>query len=215
MSIPQSQMFTAEILLLGICGAGGSNSRQTNFSFHYKRPTGSPGLTVAALDAVFQANIVAPIAALLNADWTQVGNSIRFIDDATNAPVLTTHASVGAIAGDRMSTVLSSFQLFQTGVRGKNYRGAKHYFPLSESDTTSGTDDLLNAAALARYATLRTALLTPLTDANTNVWSLCVLSRSLSQLRVNPTTVIVNSVSQVLTNKRIGRMRHRAVKSVY
>lgn len=215
MPLPSTAISYGEVLLLGTTAAGGSNNRLTNFSFHYKRDSTIPGLSKPDLDTIFQANVATPIAAALNVRWLQSGNTVRWLDDANDAPVLFAHALAGAIAGDSMSTILSSFILLRTGLRGKSFRGSKHLYPLSETDTTLATDDILNAAALARFATINAALLAPLVDASGNTWRLQVLSRTLSQLKINPTTVIANQVSAVLVNKRVGRMRHREVKSVY
>jgi len=114
-----------------------------------------------------------------------------------------------------MPTTESAFLLFGTGLRGKSYRGGKHLFPLAESATTTGTDDILNAGALTYFGALAAQALLPLTDAGPNTWNPCVLSRKLSQLRSNPTTVTRNDVVSVSVNKRIGTMRHRKVKSLY
>jgi hypothetical protein len=215
MPIPSNQINYVEIHVKGLVASGGSSSKFSDFVFHFRRTANVLPVTKLAVDTAFQAAIVVPIGALLNVRWTQQGNTIRWIDDALDAPVQINHAVAGAIAGDSMSTVLSSYMIMRTALRGRSYRGSKHLFPLSETDTTIGTDDLLNAAALVRYGTLATALATGFTDAAGNVWVSSVLSRTLSQLRTNPTTVVANDVITVSTNKRIGRMRRRHVASVY
>jgi hypothetical protein len=216
MPIPANQQNNVEIILLGGIAAGGSNNRLTANTFHYQRIASIVAPVKAHVDAIFQTNIVAPIAAALNARWLQSQNTVRIVDDATDPPVPFAHALPGLIAGDSMPMVNAVFILLKTGLKGRKYRGSKHLGPLSESDTTSGTDDLLNVAALARFNTIKTALLTPLTDSDGNVWTLTVLSRQPpSQLLVNPTTVVANPVSTAFVNKRIGRLRRREPKSVY
>jgi len=83
---------------------------------------------------------------------------------------------------------------------------------MSESDIG---DDVFNSGCLTRLTTIATALGTQLNDSTTNAWKLCVLSRNLSQIAVNPTTVVTNDVTQVLRRESIGIMRGRKVVSVY
>ena len=215
MPISPALISHAEIQIHGTVTAGGSNNRLTVATFHYRRTAVVNPLSKANLDTAFDAAITAKIALLLNNRWTQSFNTIRWLDDAEDPPLAVSHAAVGAIAGDGMSTVVASYMLFRTAKRGRSFRGSKHLFPLSESDTTAGTEDILNAACLARYASLITALATPLVDASGNTWNGEVVAKTLSQLRVNPTTIIGNDITQILVNKRIGRMRKREVKSVY
>ncbi|HET9309353.1 MAG TPA: hypothetical protein VFO46_25285, partial [Candidatus Sulfotelmatobacter sp.] len=169
MPIPANQMLNIEIQVHGVVGAGGSGSRFSDFVFHYARQNPALALpTKAQIDTAFQAAVVVPMGAALNARFLQSRNSIRYLDDALDAFADFSHAVVGAIAGDSMSTIIAAFHLGRTGLRGKNYLGKKHWFPLSESDTTSGSDDILNAGAITRFNTLGTAWLNGFTDASGN-----------------------------------------------
>jgi hypothetical protein len=216
MPIPSNQMLNIEVHVHGICAAGGSGSRFSDFSYFFQRTNPALALpTKTQIDTAFQTAVVVPLGAALNVRWLQTRNSIRYLDDALDAFVDFSHAVAGAIAGDSMATTLSAFQLGKTGLRGKSYEAKKHLFPMSESDTTIGTDDIFNAACLARLATLATAWLAGFTDASGNIWKPICFSRVLSQVRSNPTTVIANVLTSILTNKRVGRMSHREVASVY
>jgi len=215
MPIPLNQVLTIEAIVYGKIDAGGSTTVNTVTVFHYKRNAVVTNPTKLAFDTVFQSDIVEPMAACLNERWNQLFNTIRFIDDATDPPGQFSHAEPGGVAGDGMSSLAAAFTLFRTALRGRNFRGSKHFGPLSEADATAPDSDILNAAALARFATLDAALIAPLTDATPNTWTLQILSRSLSKLTKNPTTVITNQVTAILQNKRIGRMRRREVRSVY
>jgi hypothetical protein len=123
-----------------------------------------------------------------------------------------TATEVGAITGDRLQTFAAAFLLMRTGLRGRQFRGSKHFGPMSESDIG---DDVFNAGCLARLATIATAMLATLTDTTGNQWKLTVLSRTLSQLQFNPTTVVTNDVTQILVRESVGTMRGRKVESVY
>jgi hypothetical protein len=215
MPIPANQIIHAEILMKGIVTAQGSNSQKFEAVFCFRRTSVTNPPSKSQLETAFQTNIATPVLLALNNTLTQTLTSVRWINDALDVPVEFTETGVGGRSGDAMAKHNAAYILFRTGLRGKSYKGSKHFGPLSESDTTAGTADLFNAAALALWATANAAILAGFTDAGGNVWIPCVLSRKLSQLRFQPTTVVASDVTAVLINKRIGRMRRREVKSVY
>jgi len=212
MPIPLNQVTVAEIVMRGLIAAGGSNSVRTNFVFHYRRLAVSVDPTKAALDTIFTSTVAAPIAAALNVDWEASLHDIRWLNDATDSYLSTVATEVGAITGDRLQTFAAAYLLLRTGLRGRSYRGSKHFGPMSESDIG---DDVWNAGALTRLTTIATAMATTLTDSTGNQWKLTLLSRKFSQLAVNPTTVVTNDVTQILRRETIGTMRGRKVESVY
>lgn len=215
MPIPLSSVTQIEVAAFGIVAAGGSNTRASVATFQYRRTATVLTISKTAVETAFQAAIMIPLTNALNARYAQTFNTVRFLNDATDFPNQVTRAVAGQIAGESLTTAESLFLLLRTGLRGKSYRGSKKLFPFSETDTTLATADLWNAGALARFATLAAAILAGFTDATGNVWIPQVVSRKLSQLTVNPTTVIGNDVTSVLVNKRVGTMRKRKVKSVY
>lgn len=216
MPVPANQMLNIEVHVHGDCAAGGSNDRKTDTVFYFQRTNPALALpTKAQIDTAFQAAIVVPLGAALNARWLQSRNSIRYINDPTDAFVDFSHAVVGSIGGDSMSTIAAAFLVQRTGMRGGSFRSTKHLFPMSESDTTSGTDDLWNAGCLTRLTAINTALLTGFTDASGNVWRCTVVSRKLSDFKVSPSVVAAYLMTQGLVNKRVGRMLKREVQSIY
>lgn len=216
MPIPSNQMVNIEVHVHSIVASGGSGTRFGDFVFHYARQNPSLALpTKTQIDAAFQTAVVVPLGAALNVRFLQSRNSIRYLDDVTDGFVDFSHAVAGAVTGDSMSTILAAFALGRTGLRGKTYLAKKHYFPLSESDTTSGTDDILNAAAITRFTTLNTAWLNGFTDASGNQWLPTCFSRKLSQFKTNPTTIVAPTITSIALNKRVGSMKHRKVLSDY
>jgi len=215
MPIPSTSILTAEIAVNGLVAAGGSNSRKAQSIWHYRRTAVSLAPSKSALYAIFASSVIPLLRACLNTRYTGVNVGIRWIDDALDQYTFFTNTGAGTVTGDSMPTTEAAFLLFGTGLRGKSYRGGKHIFPLAESATTTGTDDVLNAGALVYFGALAAQALLPLTDATPNTWNPVVVSRKLSQLRTNPTTVTANDVVSVSVNKRIGSMRHRKVASVY
>jgi len=215
MPVADNKLLHAEIICYGDIASGGSSTVRTVTTFHYRRNAVVVPANKAALDTIFQANIVVPLAAMLNNRWTQSRNTVRLINDPLDVATVFPHAAVGAIAGDSMPTEACGYLLLRTGFRGKNYRGFKRFGPMSESDATAAFEDVWNAATIARITTWRTALITPLVDASPNTWTLEVISRELSQLDVVPTTVECADVNEILLNKRITRSKRRLVRSVY
>jgi len=215
-SPPINEITIAEIQLRGIITGGGAGEVRTNFVFHFRRLAVAVDPTKTAINTAFQTAISAPIAAALNVDWQATTNTVRYVQDAVDAPTEFTNADVGAITGDRLQSFATAYLLMRSAVRGQSYRGSKHLGPFSETDVTHATGcDIFNAAAVTRLETICTAIQDGFTDATVNVWVPCILSRKLSELTENPTTVITNDVIQVLPNQRVGTESRRKAPSLY
>lgn len=215
MPIPQNQILCAEIHILGTMAAAGSNPVNTDFVFHYRRITLAVPPNKTNIQSAFTAAVGTPIYAALNATWSATALTVRFPNDPLDQFQTFANANVGAITGDRMSSEDSAYLTFKTSLRGKSYRGGKHIAPMSESDSTTGSEDLFNAGALTRLAAINTGLLAGLTDSDGNQWVFAVLSRKLSNFEVTPCVLELNDVVEARVNKRIGSMIRRKVKSVY
>jgi hypothetical protein len=215
MPIPANQVTHVEIKIAGLIASGGSNTKNTFTTFHFRRTSTINPIDKAHVDTAFQAAIVAKILLALNNRWGQLNNRLRWLNDALDPELVVTHANPGAVAGDGMPSVNYVFSLMWSGLRGGSYRSNYKLGPLSESNTTAGTDDILNAGAITLFGNVGTAVLAGFTDADGNIWVPSVVSRRLSQFRVNPTTVISNDCIQVKVNKRIGRLKQREPASVY
>lgn len=215
MPIPLNQVNVAEISVKGKMDSGGSDAVNTNFIFHYRRTATAVDPDKTALKVIFKSSVLSVIILALNQRWNASLIDIRWVNDATDPYLSISDTSQGAIAGDSLQSDDSAYLLHRTSLRGRKYRGSKHLAPLSESDVTTPDEDIWNAACLTRLAAINTALLTTLTDTTGNSWKYTILSRTDSQIKVNPTTVVVNDVTSALVNKRIGRMKRRYVKSVY
>lgn len=213
---PDSAIWTAEIQMQGVGSAGGSTSRNFNFRLNYRRTTTANVLSETALETAFNGAPTTAILAALNNRFTQTFNNVRFIEDAQRPAITVSRAGVGAVSGDGMPMHNAVYILKRMGIRGRGAHGSNHFGPLSESDTTAGTDDILNAAAITRFNAVITALVANITDANGNIWVPVIVSRvKPAQYKTNPTNVIYYPVSQMLLNKRIGRMKRRERGSVY
>lgn len=215
MQLPQAQLSTAEVIQQGTVASAGSNARVFAFVWHFKRIANLLTPDEVAVANAFMTNIGALVMAALNVRATMTGVSVRFMEDPTRTTVFTTDTTAGAITGDSMVMDDSSFLLLKTSLRGKSYRGGKHFYPMSESDTTTN-GDVFNAEAITRLGAIATAALAGFTDSTPNTWKLAVYSRTLSNPTLQPAaTIISNQVTSILVRKSIGDMKSRRPESVY
>jgi len=215
MPIPDNQKQHAEIIIHGQISDGGSTVVNTQNVFHFRRTALTGTITKAAISSAFQTAIAAKLVLALNERWSQLRNSIRFINDALDQYQDFSNVNVGAITGDCLQSHSSIFILLRSGYRGRSWKGGKHFGPVSESDATSGGDDILNAGAITRFNTLAAAILAGFTDSNGQIWVPFIVSRDGSVIDTNPTTVVGVDVTEVKLNKRVSSHRGRKVASVY
>lgn len=211
MPIPAAQIQHAEIAVFGRAATGGSSTPPAINIFHYRRIATAVAPSKAALNTIFQATVMAPLLLAMNVRYTPSNLGIRWLNDAEDGYQTFAVAGVGAIGTDSLPSDTAVYFLYRTALRGKFYRGSKHFGPASEVDTTN---DLLTGAGLVRWQTVQTALAAGLTDASPNTWVPCVYSRTKSQSVLNPTTIIANDITQVLLDLNLGTMRKRRSKTV-
>ncbi len=211
---PLINLYTAEIQMRGIAAAAGGNAINIDNVFHFQRDGVVNPLNKANVESAFDTAIGVPIIAALNVRYTQSFNTVRMLENVTDPIYQFSRSGVGAITADSLPAECNAFMNFRTVYRGKSYRGNKKFGPMSESDTTT-TSDVFNAGCLTRLGTIATALLAGFTDADGNIWTFGVLSRSFSQLIVNPATVEWNRCTSIQVRKNVGEMRKRKTKSVY
>lgn len=210
-NIPLAQCQVAEVIIHGTMAAGGSSVAPAISVFHLKRTTTVNPWSNANIGAMVVATYLVPLLAASNTRYTPNRVSVRCVNDATDMPIDTAAPGNGAIATDGLPSDDAVCFILKTALRGKKYQGAKHFAGPNEVDTT---DDILTGAGKTRWKAVGASLLAPQGDASGNTWNLCVLSRSLSQLKVNPTTVVSNNVSGINIDLNIGTMRRRRSKTV-
>lgn len=181
--------------------------------FHFGRSTPLLAISQAHIESAFQAAIGAKMLLALNVDYTQLTTSVRFFQNPLEAPFFVTEAGVGAIAGDRLPDFCSAVIQLKSGIRGKPYRGSKHFGPVSESDTTG---DALTAPALTRFQTLGAAIIAGFTDSDGNHWlpglKGGVRVGSPAQYVFIPTTTVWTDLNAYLVNGVLGTMRRRRAR---
>jgi len=212
-SIPDTDISTAEVTINATLAAAGSNVVPIANVFHYTRDSTVPVLSKTSLATKFIADIVDLMVLGQSSRYVVQNVSIRWVDDALDAPLEVADASAGAIGTDSLPADSAVFMLLKTSLRGRRYMGRKFFAGIPEAHTTG---DVLNVTGLPFWEDVRDQLMLPSTDAEGNVWRLQVLSRMPpSQLTANPTTVVRTEVTTVKLNSRITDLDRRKAGSVY
>lgn len=207
--MPQQYM---EIVSYATITAAGGTAKASNNVYNFYRASTVLPVVKSNIEAAFQAAIMAKVLLAMQQDYAQSRNTVRFVDDATDAPVSFTEAGVGAIATARGPDFQAVTLQLKTGLRGRTFKGSKHYSPIAEADTDG---DVLTSGAATRFNTLGTAIVTGFTDSDGNVWIPTILSRKPpAQYVTNPTTVVATVITQALLNKSLGTMRRRKIRTV-
>lgn len=212
MPIPGAQMQVCEIVVPARQAAAGSNSPPSINVCHFRRTTTVNPWVNGNIGAAFVASVGAAILAAANVRYTPGSVNVRCVNDAQDPYGVATFAGNGAIATDSLPSDDAVVIILKSAIRGKSYQGRKHFGCGNEADTTG---DVLVGAGLGRWQAVVTAYLAGFTDSDGNIWVPCVLSRKLSKLKTNPTTVVSADVIKILLDLNIGTMRRRRTKTVY
>lgn len=164
--------------------------------------------TKAQLMAAFKTALNASLAAALNTTAVAATSKCKFLDDPDDGYEDGANWSVGAVTGDRLPLFNSAVVQLKTGNSGRNWRGSKHFVPISESDTTL---DELVGAAITRWTAVKTALeaCNFIVPADASNWGLIVLSETLSDRSVNPSIFTGAYMTTCSLNLKIGTMKRR------
>lgn len=201
-----------EIVIRGHYVASGTTVKNISNVFHYlfSGGGGSPGNASDLLTA-FLAGPWAAIAALLPTSYIGDESLCRTLDDALAQYINGAAPASGGRAVTRLPGDVAIAYLFRTPSRGRNFKGSKHLGPVPAPDVTG---DEINGGAIANWQGIGTQMSNVIIGASTAQYQPCVVSKTLSQLVANPTTIIGDIITQVLTNKTIGTMRRRKEKTV-
>lgn len=211
-----------QIVASGTLAAAGSGTKNVANVFIYKRTSTTFALSNPLVEAAFNAAVMVPYLAAANARYSQTGTTVRQIDDAASLATNVVRSGVGAIATASFPDYVAVCFRLYTALRGRSWRGSKHFAAPSEADTTG---DILTGAGLALWQAVGVALAANLTDANGNIWVPQVMSFYSTpvkgqpkvintQLTINPTIIGTQPVTAVVLNKTVGIMRRRKTKSV-
>lgn len=200
----------AQVTMLATVVARGGEVKNVANVYNFRRASSSPPRVKSEIDTAFQTNIATPVLAALNVDYTQIGNTVRFIDDATDMVQFFPHANVGAVAGQRYDNFTAAYILMRTTSR--KTRGSKHYSPLAE--TTVNGDEIV-VGDLPNFQDIADAILAGFVDASSNAWASTIVNTKNAILGVNPTLFGDSLITSVAVRKTVGTMKRRKVRGVY
>lgn len=201
-----------EIVTQAYAVARGGSVKNIYNIYHFRRTNSVLPVSKANIESQFYTSIQTVVLAGLSVDYTETNVTVRFFDDATDAPVAFPETGVGAIAGERLQDFVAAVIQLKSGFRGKSGRGSKHYSPIAEADTNG---DVLDASGITQITAIGNAILAGFTDADGNVWVPVIKSsKPPAQYLVNPVTVNTHDVISVVLNKTLGTMKRRKVKTV-
>ena len=198
-----------EIIVQGTVPPSSGGTKNVFNVYHYRLSSG-PMDTLTQIGGQFITLVQSFITAQLSADFTGNGLRIRLLDDALSQYLTIGYSTVGGIALPRLPNDVAIVLPLQCAQRGKSFRGSKHFGPVP---TASVVKDELTATAVTAWNAIQTKLQNTFVSSGTSTYQPFVLSRTLSQLRTNPTTIIGSDVTTVLLNKTIGTMRRRKEKT--
>jgi hypothetical protein len=182
--------------------------------YHFRKTAGSSPTNSTNVVAAVAAALVGPFTNTLNARYTLTQWECRPLDDPASATAIQPDGTQGQITtSDSYDSCSCVSMLIRTGFRGRSFKGAKRFGPLSEGDTTN---DQLVGTGLTNWTALRDALrsiMTGIVDSDSNTWTPVVLSTTLSTLDSLPAVFTGADWADVLLNKTIGTMRHRKEKT--
>lgn len=206
MPVADSQKLTVQIISKGLIADGGSGVRPCLNVYNYRRPSGAPTLNKANVLTAFNTLIENKIENILHPDYTCDELTARMLEDNLDAETPKTVTWIGVRTGDRAPDFQCfTFQL-KSALRGRSYRGSKHYSPISESDTDK---DVVDAGIAADISALETALAAGFTDSDGNTWSPVVVSWTLSSLSGDLWTISAAAITTVTANQQLGTVNSR------
>lgn len=208
---PATPLFAEYVLQEYVADANGNSSNFVNV-LHYQNSVPGVVTTETVLMTAIRTVLNAVLPSALSVTSLGKTSKLRFMDSPVSGYVAGTTYTAGNVTGDRLPTFNAAVNRLTTGVRGRNYRGSKHWGPLAESQTTL---DELNSGALAFYAAVAGALWNGgagFATSGGGLWKLVVLSSVLSDFTASPAVFTGAVVTGVTTNKEVGTMRRRKEK---
>lgn len=201
-----------EIVSQGSASSIGGGPKNFFNVYQFVRLSALGSVSKANIEAAFQTAIITPLLAVLHDSYSQIANTVRFFDDATDAPQSFTETGAGGVSGDRLPDYNAVVVQLRTGLRGKSFRGSKHFGPIPESGTTG---DAIASGSVANWTTLYNAIVAGFSDSDGNNWVPVIKSnRPPANYTVNPCIVLAQIVSSARLNLTLGTMRRRKVKTV-
>lgn len=196
-----------EIVVKGHADPGTETAIKKAYNVYvYKRAATTPALNKANVATAFKTAVIDVLKDLLSVSYKADSIDIRALDDHLDPYLPVAHTADGTVAGDSLPSTNNVVMHMKTSVRGRAYRGRKHFSPIAEADTTL---DNLKATPIANWASFGAAYLAGFTDSDGSVWVPHVVQYSLSAFTPLGNVVVSTPVSSVTVNATLGTMKRR------
>ncbi len=202
----------AEIVVRGTITPGATHNPRPGISvWHLFRSSLILPADAVDLAAKFRTWYATNVAAAQVAQYTVEQVEARFLDDPTSPTAVDLTGAAGAVTGDLYAPDAAVYIQITSGMRGRSYFGSKHFCAPSEAQIDNGY--LNSGTGAPAWTPVQVAIkalgVTGMTDTAGNVWKLCILSKTLSNLEAIPPTLKFVQVNDSFLNSRIGTMGRR------
>lgn len=210
--LPEVTDVVMEIIIKGTSADGGAGQKACENVFHYRQTTVVSPANKGSLSTIFQTTVVAPLLLAANTRYEPNRLTIRNIQNVADFAQSFTAAGAGARVLDSLPSDSAVCCILTSNTRGKMCQGRKHFGMANEEDTS---EDILVAGA-ARWTTVKTALSVVMTDADGNIWTPFILSRSCRfSSFITPVHIYGCNQTGAKLILNIGTMHRRRPKTVY
>jgi len=200
-----------QVTLKGTHAAGGLSAKQTVNIFHYRRTNFTSDLDYTELSTALLTQWETEWKANASASWTFDSIHVRCINSPLEAGIITLVGGVGGVAGEVMPPYVASYIKKATAVRGRSYIGRMFIPGVPESGLNNS---LLTAGQLVLLQALAAALLVPVTTAAGLVYNPFLFAAFLSDITVEPATVIGADITAFTASQQISSKTSRRLKRV-
>lgn len=202
-----------EVIVGGVISTAQGRSQIVEQIYHYTfdvpYSAGLPALDDIADEVT--TTVGAGMLTLIQSDYVWSETKARWLDDVT-VPYANGADTLGSstITSARLPTDVTVRFEMVSATRGRSYKGGKSFRPIPETQVDG---DELTSGGYTSWNSFGTQLSLPRT-VTSQVMTPCVVSRVLSQLRTNPTTIIGAKITQAVLNRTLGTMKGRGRRSL-
>lgn len=211
MPVADADKLVVQIVTKGVIATGGSDVQACLNVFNYVRDNNSNPLSKTNIASKFDTIIFQNYVGELHTSYTCDELLVRFLNDNLDPYLSVPVTAAGAVATARAPDYECVTIRLNSNVRGRNYRGRKHFSPIAEADTDG---DVIAAARLAAWQAVRDLMAASFGDVDGNTWFPFIYSPSLSTLAGDLWDIKGAAVNGVVLNKTLGTIRSRKAATV-
>lgn len=206
MPLTDAQKINFEVVIRGTLAAGGGEAQLTLTPLHYRRTNFSSAYSPTEFITAFHTAVKTNVKNSVSSAWNWDSTYVRCINSPTEATSIVTVDEAGAIIGDVQPGFVAQVLSKRTALRGRSYQGRLYLPGVPESATLA---NVVTAAQGLLLDTLATSLGGSFTTAAGLTYSPQVLSRLLSNMVADPSTIVATDIASVVKRTVLGRLFSR------